>query len=69
MEGHLDLNNTSRVLWKFFANLDPKRDFYFFGNRVGIDVTQKYSEEGYNQDWPQEIEMSSKIKQKVIYVC
>jgi 4-hydroxy-3-polyprenylbenzoate decarboxylase len=65
LEGSVDLENTSRVLWKFFANLDPQRDFHFFGNRVGIDVTQKYHEEGYTQDWPEEIEMSSEIKQRV----
>ena len=64
-EGHVHLDDTSRILWKFFSNLDPKRDFYFFGNRVGIDVTQKYPEEGYTQDWPEEIEMSSEIKKRV----
>jgi len=64
-EGHIDLDDTSRALWKFFANLDPQRDFYFFENRVGIDVTQKYPEEGYTQDWPEEIEMSAEIKQRV----
>ncbi len=64
-EGHIDLDDTSRALWKFFANLDPQRDFYFFGNRVGIDVTKKYPEEGYTQDWPEEIEMSAEIKQRV----
>ena len=65
LEGHLDLGDTSRVIWKFFANLDPQRDFHFFENRVGIDVTRKYSEEGYTQDWPEEIEMSQEIKQAV----
>ncbi len=64
-EGHVNLEDTSRILWKFFANLDPQRDFHFFGNRVGVDVTQKYPEEGYTQDWPDEIEMSSEIKQRV----
>jgi 4-hydroxy-3-polyprenylbenzoate decarboxylase len=65
LEGHVELENISTVMWKFFNNLDPKRDFYFDGGRLGIDVTQKFSEEGYQQRWPDEIEMTSEIKTKV----
>lgn len=65
LEGHVDITNTSTVMWKFFNNLDPKRDFYFQDERLGIDVTQKFPEEGYQQNWPEEIEMSSEIKTKV----
>ena len=52
-------------MWKLFNNLDPKRDFYFKNNRLGIDVTKKLLEEGYQQHWPEEIEMSSAVKTKV----
>ena len=52
-------------MWKLFNNLDPKRDFYFKNNRLGIDVTKKLPEEGYQQNWPEEIEMTSEIKNKV----
>jgi 4-hydroxy-3-polyprenylbenzoate decarboxylase len=65
LEGHVDLTNISIVMWKFFNNLDPKRDFHFEDERLGIDVTQKFSEEGYQQNWPEEIEMTSEIKTKV----
>jgi 4-hydroxy-3-polyprenylbenzoate decarboxylase len=65
MEGHVDLTNISIVMWKFFNNLDPKRDFHFEDERLGIDVTQKIPEEGYQQNWPEEIEMTSEIKTKV----
>ena len=65
LEGHVDLTNISTVMWKFFNNLDPKRDFHFEDERLGIDVTQKFPEEGYQQDWPEEIEMTSEIKTKV----
>lgn len=65
LESHVDLTNISIVMWKLFNNLDPKRDFYFKNNRVGIDVTKKLPEEGYQQNWPEEIEMSSEIKTKV----
>ena len=65
LEGHVELGNISTVMWKFFNNLAPKRDFYFHEGRLGIDVTQKFSEEGYQQNWPEEIEMSSEIKSQV----
>ena len=61
----MKLDNDSIVIWKFFNNLDPKRDFYFEGDRLAIDVTQKLKQEGYQQNWPEEIEMSEEIKKRV----
>ena len=65
LEGHIDLTNISIVMWKFFNNIDPKRDFYFRDERLGIDATKKFPEEGYQQNWPEEIEMTAEIKTKV----
>ena len=65
LEGHVDLTNISIVMWKFFNNIDPKRDFHFKDDRLGIDATQKFPEEGYQQNWPEEIEMTAEIKTKV----
>ena len=65
LEAHVDLDNTSQVLWKLFNNLDPKRDIEIAGQRIGIDVTRKLPEEGYQQDWPDEITMSEEIIEKV----
>ena len=65
LEAHVDLQDYSAIMWKFFNNLDPKRDFHFVGDRLGIDVTRKLPEEGYEQDWPDEIVMSQPIKDQV----
>lgn len=65
LEAHVDLENNSQVLWKLFNNLDPKRDIQITGQRIGIDVTRKMPEEGYQQNWPDEIVMSEEIIQKV----
>jgi 4-hydroxy-3-polyprenylbenzoate decarboxylase len=62
LEGHVDLANDSTVLWKLFNNLDPSRDIQIIGDQMGIDVTQKFPEEGYQQNWPDEITMSEEIK-------
>ncbi len=65
LEGHVNIADTSTMMWKFFNNLDPKRDFYFNAGRLGIDVTQKFHEEGYQQNWPDEIKMTAEIKTQV----
>ncbi len=65
LEAHVDLKNTSQVLWKLFNNLDPKRDIQIADQRIGIDVTRKLPVEGYRQNWPDEIVMSDEIIQKV----
>ena len=65
LEAHVDLDNASQVLWKLFNNLDPKRDIQIANQRIGIDLTRKLPEEGYQQDWPEEIVMSDDIIQKV----
>lgn len=65
LEGHEEVNNISTVLWKLLNNIDPKRDTYYFNNRLAIDVTRKTGEQGYMQEWPEEIEMSEEVKKKV----
>ncbi len=64
-EAHVDLNNKTEVLWKLFNNLDPERDTYVDGQRIAIDVTKKFPDEGYTQQWPEEIKMSQDIKNLV----
>ena len=65
LEGHVDIENISTVMWKVFNNLDPKRDLQFHQGRLGIDVTRKFPEEGYQQRWPEEIEMNIELKTQV----
>jgi len=65
LEGNVNLENNSVAMWKLFNNIDPKRDLHFYENRLGIDATQKLKEEGYQQRWPKEIEMSEEIKNRV----
>ncbi len=64
-EGHVDVQNYSEAMWKLFNNIDPRRDFHFHEGRLGIDAGKKFPEEGYKQEWPDEIEMSEEIKNAV----
>lgn len=65
LESHVDLQNYPQVVWKLFANIDPKRDFHLVGDRLFIDATQKSPEEGFTREWPDEIVMSPDIQTRV----
>lgn len=66
----VDPRDTSTVTWKLFNNIDAARDMQIhdFGSgdlRVGIDATKKWASEGHYREWPDDIEMSQEIKEKV----
>ena len=76
-----DLRNYSQVVWKTLNHIDPERDIQFvlgpvdsldhasrqpnFGSKMGIDATQKWPEEGFQRQWPDEIIMSEEIKRRI----
>jgi 4-hydroxy-3-polyprenylbenzoate decarboxylase len=62
-------------------NIDPERDIQFtlgpvdtldhasrlpnFGSKMGVDATRKWSTEGFTRPWPDEVEMSEEVKQRI----
>lgn len=74
-------HDVSKVMWKVFNNIDPKRDLVItegpldaldhssptalYGNRIGIDATKKWASEGHTREWPDDIEMSETVKKLV----
>ncbi len=77
----IDLRDSRTVVWKLLNNVDPKRDLLIsegpldaldhsapyanFGGKMGIDATRKTLEEGMGREWPEEINMSKDIIDKV----
>jgi 4-hydroxy-3-polyprenylbenzoate decarboxylase len=77
----VDVQNISEAAWKAFNNVDPARDIIITegpldvldhsaprpicGAKMGIDATRKWKEEGYQREWPDEIQMSDEIKKLV----
>ena len=61
----VDVKNISYAVWKFFNNVDPKRDFHFIKEKLGIDATRKWKEEGYHREWPDEIKMTDDVKKRI----
>ncbi len=77
----VDVQNISDAAWKAFNNVDPARDIVIsegpldvldhssprpiYGAKMGVDATRKWPEEGYQREWPAEIEMSEEIRKQV----
>ncbi len=77
----VDVQNVREVAWKALNNIDPERDIQFvlgpvdsldhasrlphYGSKMGIDATRKWKEEGFTRPWPDVIQMSDDVKQRV----
>ncbi|MBI5186281.1 MAG: menaquinone biosynthesis decarboxylase [Nitrospinae bacterium] len=64
-DSETDVKNNSVAVWKFFNNTDPKRDLHFFQDKLCVDATRKWKEEGFQREWPDELEMTEEVKMKV----
>ena len=77
----VNVQDISEVAWRVFANTDPIRDTVFtqgpvdildhasslpgLGGKMGIDATVKWTGEGFERDWPNEMIMRNDIKDLV----
>ncbi|GAU78525.1 menaquinone biosynthesis decarboxylase [Fusibacter sp. 3D3] len=66
----IDPTDYSTVSWKIFNNIDPMRDLICIEKTdgtlfVGLDATKKGPEDGLMRPWPDDIEMSAEIVEKV----
>jgi 4-hydroxy-3-polyprenylbenzoate decarboxylase len=81
VDDDVDVQNEAEVAWRLLANLDPKRDVSFvegpidqldhgasqalFGGKMAIDGTRKWPEEGYRREWPEVLEMTRDVRERV----
>src|SRR5215831_7596226 len=77
----VDVQRPAEVLWKSLNNIDPERDVQFvlgpvdsldhasrlpdFGSKMGIDATRKWKSEGFSRPWPNVLEMTDEVRQRV----
>jgi 4-hydroxy-3-polyprenylbenzoate decarboxylase len=77
----VDVQDLGQVLWRLGNNIDPRRDTVFvdgpvdaldhasplpqYGSKMGFDATRKWPEEGFNREWPPDIEMDAAVVRKV----
>ncbi|HVO67991.1 MAG TPA: menaquinone biosynthesis decarboxylase [Syntrophales bacterium] len=62
---HIDLTDDSLVLWKAFNNVDPLRDIRITGKGLIIDATRKGPADGHTRPWPDEIEMTASVRERI----
>jgi 4-hydroxy-3-polyprenylbenzoate decarboxylase len=74
----VDVQDVADVVLRVSNNIDPERDIQFtlgpvdsldhssrlpnFGSKMGIDATRKWSTEGFDRPWPDEIKMTDDVK-------
>jgi 4-hydroxy-3-polyprenylbenzoate decarboxylase len=70
VDAHVNVHDTSDVLFHLCANIDPQRDSLMtkgpcdsldhapsianIGSHIGFDATRKLAGEGYGRSWPEE---------------
>jgi 4-hydroxy-3-polyprenylbenzoate decarboxylase len=64
-EKNKNLRDYHRILWRVFNNTDAGRDLFIEGDRALVDATYKLCEEGYNRQWPPDMEMSDAVVQEI----
>jgi len=81
VDEHVDVHDQNDVLFHLCANVDPRRDIVIAdgpldildhaaphhgaGSKMGIDATRKIPGEGQVRPWPDELQMSPEIQQRV----
>ena len=76
-----DVQDVREVVWRTLNNIDPERDIQFtlgpvdsldhssrlpdFGSKMGVDATRKWPSEGFQRPWPEVLEMSPDVKDRV----
>ncbi len=76
-----DVHDLREVVLRVANNIDPERDIQFtlgpvdsldhasrlpdYGSKMGIDATRKWASEGFTRPWPDEIQMSAEVKERV----
>jgi 4-hydroxy-3-polyprenylbenzoate decarboxylase len=64
-DDHIDLKDSSLVLWKLFNNVDPRRDIEISRHRIVIDATKKGREDDHIRPWPDDITMDPEVVKRV----
>jgi 4-hydroxy-3-polyprenylbenzoate decarboxylase len=81
VDADVDVHNEQEVWFRVGANVHPGRDVVFcdgpgdwldhaapirgLGQKMGLDATRKLPEEGHSRPWPDELQMSDDLRERV----
>ncbi|MCF6340007.1 MAG: menaquinone biosynthesis decarboxylase [Sulfurimonas sp.] len=60
-ENKNDIFNSYMTIWRVTNNIDAQRDIYISGLMVGIDGTNKNSLDGFNREWPDDVDCTPSV--------
>jgi 4-hydroxy-3-polyprenylbenzoate decarboxylase len=60
-----DLNNPYMLVWRVVNNIDAGRDIFVEENIVGIDGTNKNALDGFEREWPGDVECTPTVLQSL----
>ena len=49
------------LIWRVVNNIDAGRDIYMSGDLVGVDGTNKNSLDGFEREWPGDVECTPSV--------
>ncbi|WP_297576352.1 menaquinone biosynthesis decarboxylase [uncultured Campylobacter sp.] len=61
-----DINNVYMSVWRIVNSIDAKRDIYIDELQICIDATSKSSWEGYDREWPKEVNCTKSVIEELI---
>ena len=61
-----DLDNPYMLVWRVVNNIDAGRDIYIEDNLVGIDGTNKNDFDGFEREWPGDVECTPSVLKSLI---
>ena len=66
-DSDVDIFSDTQLLWGVFSRFDPRRDSLVSGDGLclAVDATRKLPEEGHERTWPEALEMTAEIKERV----
>ncbi|MEA2099286.1 MAG: menaquinone biosynthesis decarboxylase [Campylobacterota bacterium] len=60
-ENKNDINNPYMLVWRVTNNIDAQRDIFVSGLMVGVDGTNKTSLDGFNREWPDDVDCTPSV--------
>ena len=70
-EAKNDVKNPYMLVWRVTNNIDAQRDTFVSGLMVGVDGTNKNELDGFNREWPDDVECTpsvvAELKQKGVW--
>ena len=60
-----DIRNSYMLIWRVTNNMDALRDVYTAGLMVGIDGTNKTQLDGFTREWPDDVDCTPSVVEKL----